>query len=233
MGRLYGVSVGPGDPQLMTLKAANIIEKCGVIAVPRTGGETSIALSIAEQAVDLSGKRKLYFDFPMTADREECGKNYSDIADRLCSELENNDAAFLTLGDISVYSTFSHIGSLVEKRGFETEICAGVTSFSAAAALLGEPLCLGDEELHIIPYDCGDIEKALELGGTKVIMKAGRRAEDLIGLIKAKGLSGCTKIVSNCGLADEKIYRSVGSIDSELGYFTLFIITDRENFHEA
>ena len=189
MGRLYGVSVGSGDPQLMTLKAANIIEKCGVIAVPRTGGETSIALSIAEQAVDLSGKRKLYFDFPMTADREECGKNYSDIADRLCSELENIDAAFLTLGDISVYSTFSHIGSLVEKRGFETEICAGVTSFSAAAALLGEPLCLGDEELHIIPYDCGDIEKALELGGTKVIMKAGRRAEDLIGLIKAKGLS--------------------------------------------
>ena len=233
MGRLYGVSVGPGDPQLMTLKAVNIIEKCGVIAVPRTSGESSLALSIAEQAVDLSGKRKLYFEFPMTADREECEKNYSAIADKLCGELENNDAAFLTLGDISVYSTFSHIGSLVEKRGFEVEICAGVTSFCAAAALLGEPLCLGSEELHIIPYSCGDIEKVLELGGTKVIMKAGRRAEELIELIKAKGLSECTKIVSDCGLADEKVYHSADIIGDELGYFTLFIVTDGENLHEA
>lgn len=233
MGRLYGVSVGSGDPQLMTLKAVNIIEKCGVIAVPRTKCESSLALSIAEQAADLSGKRKLYLDFPMTADRKEVEKNYSAIADELCGELENNDAAFLTLGDISVYSTFSHIGSLVEKRGFEIEICAGVTSFCAAAALLGEPLCLGSEELHIIPYSCGDIGKALELSGTKVIMKAGRKAEELIELIKAKGLSECTKIVSDCGLADEKVYHSAGSIDSELGYFTLFIVTDRENLHEA
>lgn len=233
MGKLYGVSVGAGDPQLMTLKAVSIIEKCGVIAVPRTNAESSLALSIAEQAVDLSGKRKLYFDFPMTTDRDELEKNYSAIADKLCGELENNDAAFLTLGDISVYSTFSHIGSLVEKRGFEVEICAGVTSFSAAAALLREPLCLGDEELHIIPYSCGDIEKALELSGTKVIMKAGRRAEKLIDLIKAKGLSEHTMIVADCGLADEKVYHSVDSVKSELGYFTLFIVTDRENFHEA
>lgn len=233
MGRLYGVSVGSGDPQLMTLKAVNIIEKCGVIAVPRTKGESSLALSIAEQAADLSGKRKLYFDFPMTTDREELEKNYSAIADRLCGELENNDVSFLTLGDISVYSTFSHIGCLVEKRGFEIEVCAGVTSFSAAAALLGEPLCLGNEQLHIIPYDCGDIGKALELKGTKVIMKTGRRAEELIELIKAKGLSEYTKIVSNCGLADEKIYHSVDISGSELGYFTLFIVTDRENLHEA
>ena len=233
MGRLYGVSVGSGDPQLMTLKAVSIIEKCGVIAVLRTMGESSLAFSIAEQAVDLSGKRKLYLDFSMTTDRKELEKNYSVIADKLCGELENNDAAFLTLGDISVYSTFSHIAGLVEKAGFEIEICAGVTSFCAAAALLIEPLCLGSEELHIIPYDCGDIGKALELSGTKVIMKAGRRADELIELIKEKGLSECTKIVSNCGLADEMIYDNADCIDAELGYFTLFIVTDREKLHEA
>ena len=64
-------------------------------------------------------------------------------------------------------------------------------------------------------------------------MKAGRKAEELIELIKAKGLSECTKIVSDCGLADEKVYHSADSIGSELGYFTLFIVTDRENLHEA
>ena len=88
---------------------------------------------------------------------------------------------------------------------------------------------LGDEELHIIP--CGsDIGKALGLSGTKVIMKAGRKAGELIGLLKKKGLSGCTRAVSDCGLDTERIYASVDDIDGEPGYFTLFIVTDREKF---
>lgn len=70
-GILFGVSVGAGDPELMTLGAVRAIERCKIIAVPRTKGESSLALSIAEQAVDMSGKKILYFDFPMTRDRSE------------------------------------------------------------------------------------------------------------------------------------------------------------------
>ncbi len=228
-GKLFGVSVGAGDPQLMTIKAVRILEKCSAVAVPRTNGDSSLALSIAEQAADLSNKRRIYLDFPMTNDKERLERNYDYLAGLLCRELESGDVAFLTLGDISVYSTFSHICGRVCAAGFEAEICAGVTSFCAAAAALCEPLCLGDEELHIIP--CGsDIGKALGLSGTKVIMKAGRKAGELIGLLKKKGLSGCTRAVSDCGLDTERIYASVDDIDGEPGYFTLFIVTDREKF---
>lgn len=233
MGKLYGVSVGAGEPQLMTLKSVNILEKCGVIAVPRTMGESTLALSIAEQNVDMSCKRVIYLDFPMTNDRESSDRDHAELAERICRELGSGDVAFLTLGDISVYSTFGYISRHVENAGFDVELCAGVTSFCAAAAALGEPLCLGSEELHIIPYSCGDIEKALELGGTEVIMKAGRKADELMGLIRKKGLSDCTKVVSGCGLETERIYASVDDIDTKLGYFTLFIVTGRENLYEA
>ncbi|MBR5683613.1 MAG: precorrin-2 C(20)-methyltransferase [Ruminococcus sp.] len=230
MGKLYGVSVGAGDPQLMTLKAVGILERCRVIAVPRTNGESSLALSIAEKAVDLSRKRVIYLDFLMTSDRERLDRNHGELSAMLCRELEDGDVAFLTLGDISVYSTFGYIACRVEQAGFDVEVCAGVTSFCAAAAAVREPLCLGSEELHIIPCSCGDMEKALGLSGTKVIMKAGRKAAELIELIREKGLSDCTKVVSDCGLDTERIYGSVEDIDGEPGYFTLFIVNGREKF---
>lgn len=229
MGKLYGVSVGAGDPQLMTLRAVSIIEKCSVIAVPRTNGENTAALSIAEQVVDISGKRKIFLDFPMTTDKEVLDRNYSAISERLCTELESGDVSFLTLGDISVYSTFSYIGGIVRQSGFDTEICPGVTSFSAAAAALAEPLCLGSEELHIIPYSSGSIESSLELSGTKVIMKTGRHTQELISLLHRKGLAEHTKAVVNCGFPDERLYASLDDIPEAPGYFTLFIITDRES----
>ena len=229
MGKLYGVSVGAGDPQLMTLRAVSIIEKCSVIAVPRTNGENTAALSIAEQVVDISGKRKIFLDFPMTTVKTELERNYSAISERLCTELESGDVSFLTLGDISVYSTFSYIGGIVRQSGFDTEICPGVTSFSAAAAALAEPLCLGSEELHIIPYSSGSIESSLELSGTKVIMKTGRHTQELISLLHRKGLAEHTKAVVNCGFPDERLYASLDDIPEAPGYFTLFIITDRES----
>ncbi|MBO4524741.1 MAG: precorrin-2 C(20)-methyltransferase [Ruminococcus sp.] len=233
MGKLYGVSVGAGDPQLMTLKAVDILEKCRVIAVPRTMGESTMALSIVEKVVDLSSKRVIYMDFLMTNDSESLERSYAELAERLCALLEIEDVAFLTLGDISVYSTFGYIGNRIKKEGYDVELCAGVTSFCAAAAAIGESLCLGSEELHIIPFNCSDIEKALELCGTKVIMKTGRKSAELIDLINAKGLSSCTIVVSDCGLDSERIYTSLDDIDAELGYFTIFIVTDREKFDEA
>ena len=229
MSTLYGVSVGPGDPQLMTLKALRIIESCGVLAVPRTGGENTLALSIAGQAACIKDKRKIYLDIPMTNDRKLFEASCADIAERLCAELENGDVAFLTLGDISVYSTFGYIGCRVKALGFSVEMCAGVTSFCAAAASLGEPLCLGREQLHIIPYSCGDIEKALELKGTKVIMKAGRNAGELISLLRRKGLADRTRIISDCGLPGERIYCCNGELPEAFGYFSTFIITDGES----
>lgn len=233
MGKLYGVSVGAGEPQLMTLKAVNIIGSCGVIAVPRTNGKNSLALSIAERVCDMSEKRMIYIDFPMSRDERILIENYDKAAETICSELEKSDAAMITLGDISVYSTFSYVAERVRGAGFDVEICPGVTSFSAAAALLGKPLCLGKQPLHVIPYDCDELEEMLDLSGTKVIMKVGKNFAALIELLKEKGLAKRTAVAVNCGLPDEKLYESCDVINEDTGYFTVFIVSDEEKAHEA
>ena len=233
MGKLYGVSVGAGDPQLMTVKAVNILESCKVWAVPRTKGENTLAFSIAEQAVDIKDKQIIYLDFPMIRDKQILSENYDRIAQFLCSELKENDVAVPVLGDISVYSTFSYIAERVAANGYETEICAGVTSFCGAAAELKLPLCLGNEPLHIIPYGCKDFDKLLDIRGTKVIMKTGRHSAELADLLHRKGLAEHTSAVENCGLPDEKIYHSLDEVNEELGYFTVFIVHDKEKRDEA
>ena len=233
MGKLYGVSVGAGDPQLMTVRAVRILESCGVLAVPRTNGENTLALSIAEQAADIKDKRVIYLDFPMTRDKQILNGNYGRITQLLCEELKENDVAVPVLGDISVYSTFSYIAERIAENGFDVEICAGVTSFCAAAAELKLPLCFGNEPLHIIPYGCKDFEKLLDVRGTKVIMKTGNNSEELADLVHRKGLAEYTSAVENCGLPNEKIYHSLDEIKDELGYFTVFIVHDKEKQHEA
>ncbi len=226
MGKLYGVSVGAGDPQLLTLKAVRILEECGVIAVPRTKGEKTLALSIAEQAVDLSGKRIVYLDIPMSRDRELLDRCYGEIAELLCGILVSSDAAVPVLGDVSVYSTFSHIAERVKKRGFAVEICPGVTSFSAAAAALKEPLCIGSEPLHIIPFGCDGFEELLDLRGTKVIMKAGSHSGRLTEMLREKHSSEHIAAVENCGLPDERIYADCNEVCRETGYYTVFIMRE-------
>ena len=119
MGIFYGVSVGSGDPELITLKAVRIIEKSPVIIAPRT--KNSLALSIAQNTVDFSGKKIIFADFPMSKDENILSLNYSRIADIVCGELTENDVAMLNLGDISIYSTFSYIADIVQEKGFDVK----------------------------------------------------------------------------------------------------------------
>ena len=108
-GKLYGIGTGPGDPELMTIKAARIIDSCEVIAAPRTSGKNTAALNIAAQVCDMSRKEIIYMDFSMGgADADELHRK---AADMICKALsEGKNAAFLTIGDITVYSTFSYVG---------------------------------------------------------------------------------------------------------------------------
>ncbi|MCI7768642.1 MAG: precorrin-2 C(20)-methyltransferase [Oscillospiraceae bacterium] len=220
-GILYGVSVGPGDPQLITLGALKIIEHCRVIAVPRTKGENSLALSIAKQAADMSGKEFIFLDFPMTGDRDIWVKSHENAADIICERLfSGEDVAMLCLGDISVYSTFSYTAELVEGRGAVCRRIPGVTSFCAAAAACGIPLAGGSEPLIVIPASAEDAEELIERRGTKVIMKSGRLSDRLRESLNNKDIHA----VSDCGLPEEKIYTSLDDIPEKGSYFTLTIV---------
>lgn len=222
-GVLYGVSVGPGDPELMTLKAVKLINSCGIIAVPRTSGENSLALEIAQQVCDLSEKKIIYLDFIMSKDRKLLEKRHQSIALELYKYLEIGESiAFLNIGDIAVYSTFSYIADLLEKQEIKIDTCSGVTSFCAAASAIGESLVQGKNPLIVIPASCSKFDELLKQNGTKVIMKNGRDIMEIKSRLKINGYKKVSAIC-NCGMESEKIYRGIDSIPDECGYFTIIM----------
>ena len=203
-GKLYGVSVGPGDPELLTLKAARILSEADIIASPSIGKGLQTALHIIEDHI--AGKEVLDCSTPMTRDAEESARAYDAIADKLAALLdEGKDIAFIALGDASVYSTYYYIHKRMVARGYDCEVVAGVTSFSAAAARLGVPLCEGADQLLVVPVLMGDAQSSLDVPGTKVFMKSGRDLEKLQVLLRERGIADKAKMVVNCGLAGEQV----------------------------
>ncbi|MCM1524944.1 MAG: cobalt-precorrin-5B (C(1))-methyltransferase CbiD [Ruminococcus sp.] len=217
-GKLYGVGVGPGDPELMTAKAVKIIEKCRIIAVPAVRGGVSLALSAAERSVNMADKEIVTLNFSMSRSSDK--DKFAAAAEKLEEYLsEGTDAAMLCLGDVSVYSTFSYISDILAEKGFEIEFCPGVTSFSAVSAKFGKALVQGDEPLTVVPAGYGKLDSFLSLDGTKVIMKAGGHIPEL-----KKKLAGMNVTAAeSCGLENEKIYRQLADIPRDCGYFTTLI----------
>lgn len=206
-GILFGVSVGPGDPELLTVKALRTLERCFVVAVPRTGGEKTLALDIARQAVDFSGKEILYLEHRMVRDPEVLKQQYQENAAQIAAYLkQGKDVAMLNLGDVAVYSTYSYIAQEVEQMGFSCQMIPGVTSFCACAALLGESLTVADQPLSIFPGSYSDLEAALDIPGGKVLMKSRHALPSLREAIAARGLEDRTAVVSDCGLPSQRIH---------------------------
>ncbi|MEL7607981.1 MAG: precorrin-2 C(20)-methyltransferase [Bacillota bacterium] len=226
IGTLYGVGVGPGDPELITVKAKRILEKCRVLAVPVTHRGNALALDIARGVTDLSGKELLELPFPMTDDRTTLGRNYEAQAARVAQALESGeDVAFVCLGDVSVFSTFSSVGEILMNKGYPVEMVPGVTSFCAAACALKISLTAMDEPLHILPAGFADIENALALPGVKVLMKSAGRFPAVRRAVSASGRLACAAI--NCGLEGERLYRDIADMPEDPGYFTTIIVKER------
>ncbi len=135
------------------------------------------------------------------------------------------DSRIITLGDPTVYSTYMYVHKLILEDGFEAEIISGVTSFCAAAARLNISLAERAEMLHVVPSSHG-IEKALDMPGTKVLMKAGSK----MALVKEKLLNSEMNVmmVENCGIDTERVFRSASEIPENAGYFSLIIAKDRK-----
>lgn len=221
-GKAYGVGVGPGDPELMTLKAIRLIKENDVIMVPGKEPKESVAYRIAVQAVpELAEKNPVSVDMPMLKDREELRKSHKKGAELIESYLdEGKNVVFLTLGDSTVYCTFTYIQKYLIEDGYETELVNGITSFCAAASRLNIPLAEWNEAIHIFPAVHREDED-LELDGNIVLMKSGSRIKELRDKLQASGRD--VMAVVNCGMDDEKIYRKAEELPDETGYFTLVI----------
>lgn len=229
-GILYGVGVGPGDSELITLKALRIIEKNKIIAVPRTKGENNLALDIVSKETDMSNKEILYLDFPMTNDKEKLDIYHKKSAEEIKKYLDTGEnVVFISIGDISIYSTFGYLEEIVKSEGYKTEMIPGVPSFCAVSSLLDISLTDKKKSLHIIPAVYGDYEKYIDTEGTKVLMKSGSSVKEIKKMLEEKNLLENSYAVCDCGLESQKVFKHMKDIDDKLGYFTTIIVKDRKD----
>ena len=176
-GTFYGVSVGPGDPELLTLQAVRLIRQCPVLAAPQTASGQMLALDIARRALGdaLDGKTIVPLHFAMSRDPAVLAASHRQAARAVRPFLDaGQDVAMLNIGDVSIYATFGYLQEILQAEGYATAMAAGVPSFCAAAARLNVPLTGGmDTPLTIAPGGWAD--RVLETPGTKVLMKTGRQ----------------------------------------------------------
>ena len=225
-GILYGIGVGPGDPELLTLRAIRAIKECDCIAMPDLGAERRTAFDIAKEY--LTDKSMLPLELPMTHDPEALRKKRTQAADLICEKLDAGlSVGFLTLGDPTVYSTYTYLQTIIVARGYEAKMIPGVTSFCAAAAALGQPLCEGGEPLHIIPALYGNLESALSLSGTRVLMKSGSKLGEALECIREKRLAA--SVVERVGMAGERVIADALAEPVDAGYFCVVVVREKAN----
>ncbi len=236
-GTFYIVGVGPGDPQLMTLKAAKIMGNCAVWFVPSAfdnGG--SMALKIASGAVSREGKTILSHRFPMKqvhrgeAPDPEVRNAWREAAKTIMASLaDGQDVVFPTLGDPAIYSTGFYVCETLQEYGspFKVEIVPGVSAIGASSAVAALPLCLGDERLVVIPATFEDerIRELLQLSDVVVFMKVYKVMKRLVGILEELGLIDNAVLVERCSLEDQRIWTDVRkAVGLDIHYFSTMVV---------
>ena len=227
-GIVYGVGVGPGDPELMTLKAIRLIRENDVIAVPGKVAKEAVAYQIAAAVVpELKEKELVPVYMPMIKDRALIDAEHRKGAKLLEQYLEQGkNVVYITLGDPTVYCTFSYLQHIMEADGYQVELVPGIPSFCAAAARLNLPLVEWDEPLHVVPavHKTGD---ALDQSGTYVLMKSASHMAEVKDLLRRSGRD--VSAVENCSMETEKVYRGVEEIPDGACYFSLIVAKEHHD----
>jgi precorrin-2/cobalt-factor-2 C20-methyltransferase len=226
-GVFYGVGVGPGDPELITVKALKTISACPCVSFIDPGkGRKAVAYEIARAAApQIEQKEKIRLAISMTEDKDLMHRHHIAAFNAISEKLNAGiDVCFLTLGDVSIYSTFGYLRKIAGGAGFQTRMVSGVPSFCAAAAVLNTDLALGEQNLHI--FYTGKTADFLALKGTRVFMKGPSARPDLIKTIKEKGLEA--SLVSACGMENQIVVDSVkeSAMEQDFGYYSLVIIKE-------
>lgn len=222
-GILYGLGVGPGDPELLTLKAARILREADIIAVPDKGSGEKTAFNIVRDFVE--GKEIMTCATPMVRDQAVLDAAYEEICDRLGKALdEGKTVAFITLGDPSVYSTYYYIHERMLRRGYEAVLVPGVPSFCAVAARLNKSLCERSERLLIVPASHKDMSDCLATDANLVFMKAGKEIDALKETLRQHDLLDKASLVANCGMENEAVFEHFADMPEKTGYFSVVIV---------
>ncbi len=235
-GTLYGVGVGPGAPDLMTLRAVKILKSVQVIAIPRRSEfDPSVAWTIAQPNVgDIAGQERLFLNFPMTKDqallRPAWDTAFEKIGERLT---EGKSVAFITEGDPFVFSTFIYLFNEAPQRwpGIKIEVAPAVSSITAVPASTLQPLADGQERVAILPasYGTEDLVKILGEFDTVLIMKPGSVMPQIVAALEQCDLADRAVYVSKATTQQQKIVRDVKSLrNDKCDYFSMVIVSKRQ-----
>ncbi len=228
-GTLFGLGVGPGDPELLTLKAARVLrETAAVFAASSSKNDYSIAEAIVRPHLP-EGAAVTRLAFPMTRDRDALTEAWEENAAAMAAVLAaGRDAAFVTLGDPLLYSTFGYVLPLLRERlpGLPVVVVPGVTSFQAAAAATGEVLAESGENLLVASGvdESGRLERALLASDNAVILKAYRNFPRLRALLGDLGLAGGTTFVTRLGHPGEAVERDLAKAPEKPHYLSLCLV---------
>ncbi|QLL69179.1 cobalt-factor II C(20)-methyltransferase [Lactobacillus sp. 3B(2020)] len=227
MAKFWGIGVGPGDSELLTVKAVNAIKKLDILYAPQAHkGGPSVAEKIAAPYLseNLEIKRR---HFPMVKDWEVKAKAWQAIANEIIADVKaGKEVGFLTLGDTSVYSTYSYIAEMVAVQ-VEVETIAGIASYTQIAANMSVPLMLDEESLAIVPATTSEerLARIIDDHDNVVIMKIATGLGKVYRILKERRLLTSTTVVTNATMEGQVTKRlSEYSPDAKLPYFTTALL---------
>ncbi|MEI6562679.1 MAG: precorrin-2 C(20)-methyltransferase [bacterium] len=232
LGTFYGIGVGPGDSELITVKGANLLKQSRHVFVPKARiASDSVALAIARNylAPDALVHELV---FPMTHNEDELSRRWVESAEAVAAVLlTGEDACFLTLGDPLVYSTYIYLLRALRQRLPELNAITipGITSFCAAAALTSFPLGEKKELITVVPTadDLEPVREALRKGGTVILMKIGERLADIVGILEETALIDRAVFVARAGQDGQRVetdLRKLNLKEERTGYLSLILV---------
>ena len=231
MGRLYGVGVGPGDPELLTLRAYHVLSQVPVIFVPLKDKQSKgYARSVIESLVNKSEGKVVGLVLPMLRDREQLVDYWQKAAESIWQYLKNGeDCAFVNVGDPLLYGTFIHVLATLQRSHpeIEVEVIPGISSINAAAARSMVPLASDDDNIAIISGNPEDkvIRETLENFNTVVFMKVNAVVDKLLDILEELNLIEKCVYVRRCTTQDEEIIWDISKLKGEkVDYFSLLIV---------
>lgn len=235
LGTLYGVGVGPGAPDLITLRAQRVLQAADVLALPRSSDYgASVAWKIVKPVLgEVSGQTRLFLTFPMSHDPERLRPAWQAALEAIAPHLQaGRSVAFATEGDPSLFSTFTYVRRAALERfpDLHVEVVPGISSVMTVPAVSGVPLADGEERIAIVPaaYE-PDLEAVLTSFDTTVLMKIGPAMPQVVDTIERLGLLERAVYVSKASMEEQRIERDVRAVRESRGdCFAMIVVARKE-----